>query len=240
MTLNEEHQSEGYDFKKLILTIFGFLLGVSLLMHLNYQGSLVPDTKPNSSQGTEIYSLPGNITDHIWSPDGTKLAYINAPRGQVWNCTHWVANRSGYTLVDHTLLSSEAEAGGLEDWKDDWILFKIRHEEGTPASYYGRNELWKIRYNGTGLTQVTFTETNGIRTTWAYSTYTNRGTARYGKFIPGTNLVYFNAHDGNGWYKQYVCNDDGTDVWYHISNPDYGFTYAVAPTSAKLFWGHGA
>jgi hypothetical protein len=130
------------------------------------------------------------------------------------------------------------EIRGLEDWKDDWILFLARWEGGTPSVNNGTDELWKIRDDGSDLTQITFTNTNGIRTEWWNHKYDNRGTASWGRFIPGTDLVYFSAHDGNGWYKSFVCNDNGTDNWYHISNPYMSFRIAISPTGNKLLYGH--
>ncbi|MFX1538612.1 MAG: TolB family protein, partial [Promethearchaeota archaeon] len=98
-------------------------------------------------------------------------------------------------------------------------------------------ELWKIRDDGTDLTQVTFTNTNGIRTTWSNLAYKNMGTASNGRFIPGTDLIVFSAHNGNGWYRLFVCNADGTDDWYRVSN-EYSFLWSMSPTVNKLVWGH--
>ncbi|MFX0029857.1 MAG: neuraminidase-like domain-containing protein, partial [Candidatus Hermodarchaeota archaeon] len=175
---------------------------------------------------------------HIWSPDGTKLAYLKSPQGLQYNCELWVAQRSGANLINHVLISSQVEFNGLLDWYDDWLLIRIRREQGKPSSYYGRNELWKIREDGTEMTQVTFTQTNKIRTYFDNHAYDNRGTAVWGKFIPGTNLVYFHAHQGNGHYETYVCNTDGTDNWYKISHPNLTWRPALSPTGNKLLWGH--
>ena len=226
--------------KTILLTFLGFLLVFSIPI-FKHNPKIIEspfDLKsPDLSQDSDIYTI-SNVNGHIWSPDGTQLAYLKCPTGEQFNCELWVADKasSGAGLINHQLISSEVEYNALLDWKDDWILYRIRHEEGTPATSYGRNEIWKIRTDGTGKTQLTFTETNGIKEIFI-SPYQNRGTAVWARFIPGVPLIYFHAHDGNGWYKTFVCNDDGTDGWYHISNPDYTWRPAVSPTGNKLFWG---
>lgn len=187
----------------------------------------------------DIIVEEGNVTDHLWSSDGTKIAYIMCPEGQYWGDL-WIAEWNGKEITNKQLIYTEADYIGLEDWQDDWILFRIRRENDLPSYYYGRGELWKIRHDGTDLTQITFTYTNEIRTEWWNHAYDNIGTAGYGKFIPGTNLVYFSAHNGNGWWKPYVCNNDGTDQWYCVSASDhpYSFTIGMSPTGNKLVWGN--
>jgi len=229
--------------KKIVTIILCMIFSFSIIStnFNNFQGNFEDDNPPNLKIADE-YVIPGPIYDHFWSPDGTKLAYIKTPAGQTWNCEIWIADKdpNSAQLINHQLIYTGTEAGGLVDWKGDWLLIKIQFEEGTPSSYYGRSELWKIRTDGTDLTQLTFTNTNGIRTTWSNSAYTNRGTVYVGYFIPGTNLIYFSAHNGNGWYKSFVCNDDGTDGWYHISNPDFSFSFGMSPTGNRLLWGHAS
>jgi Tol biopolymer transport system component len=207
---------------------------------------------PESNQAIENYSIAtlniqyeqflanDPVSDQLWSPDGTKLAYIVSPGGRAYNCELWVANKSSDSplLINHQLIYVGAESTGLLDWRDDWILFKIRFEEGTPSAYYGRDELWKIRTDGSDLTQVTFTYTNGIR--YLNMWRPNRGSVNWGMWIPGTSLIYFSAHNGNGWWRAFVCNDDGSDNWQHRSYPDYAFRISMSPTGNKLLWGHAS
>jgi len=233
--------------KKLVTIILCIIFGFSIIFinsslskinFSNYQEDLENDDQSNLRTADD-YVISEPISDNLWSPDGTKLAYIKPQVGQWWNCEIWVADKSPNSaeLINHQLIYTGALYVGLYDWQGDWLLIRIRFEEGTPSSYYGAGEIWKIRYDGTGLIQLTFTETNGIRTTWSNTAFTNRGTASWAKFIPGTNLIYFGAHNGNGWYKSFVCDDDGTDGWYHISNPDYAFRIEMSPTGNKFLWG---
>lgn len=198
----------------------------------------VDQEKNLSSQAGDYYSI-SNCSGHMMSPDGTKIAYLKNQKLEYYNNSLWIADilPNSAILVNHRLISNEVAYGGICDWKGDWILYKIQREEGTPSSYYGRDELWRIKCDGTNKTQVTFTYTNGIRTEWWNHAYDNRGTAYWGYFVPGTDKVYFYAHNGNGWYKSYVCNANGTDNWYHISNPDYTWRIAVSPTGNRLLWG---
>jgi len=180
----------------------------------------------------------GNITDHLWSSDGTKIAYIMCPEGQLWGDL-WVAEWDGKEVKNKQLIYTEADYNHLEDWQGDWILFMIREEDGTPDDYYGRNELWKIRDDGSDPTQITFTYTNGIKWT-ENGYYYYRGSVGWGRFIPGTDLVYFSAHDGNGWYKPFTCKNDGSDQWVCVSaetEAPYSFTISMSPTGNKLVWG---
>lgn len=229
--------------KILFVLVLGFFFVVSIFLHVdsqrtnNTEYNLQADSKKTlSNQAVDFFKI-SKVTSYVMSPDGTKIAYVLSPKLQLWNNSLWVADRvpDSAELVNHTLISSEVES--VRDWQGDWILYKIRHEEGIPTSYYGRNEFWRIKYDGTNKTQVTFTDSNGIRTDWWNHAYDNMGTANAGMFIPGTDLIYFNAHDGNGWYQSYVCNANGTDNWYSISVPDHTWRISVSPTGNRLLWG---
>jgi len=144
---------------------------------------------PLSNQIADFYSI-ANCSGHMMSPDGTKVAYLKNQDLKWYNNELWVADRvpGSAELVNHVLISSEVAYGGICDWKGDWILYKIQREDGTPSSYYGKDELWRIKYDGTSKNQVTFTYTNGIRTEWWNHAYDNRGTVAWGYLIPGQTL----------------------------------------------------
>jgi hypothetical protein len=197
---------------------------------------LVSPVHVDAAGSIEVGVAFGHISDYIWSSDGTQVAFIKYAEGESWGDL-WVGNWDGYGVTSLHVICSEIEVNALEDWQDDWILLRIRQENELPDEYYGRGELWKIRSDGTDLTQVTFTYTNGIRTVWSVPAYNNTGTARWGRFIPGTDLVYFQAHDGNGWWKSYTCFANGTDGWQLISGSAYAFTIGMSPIGNKLLWG---
>ena len=201
------------------------------------------------------------VTDHIWSSDGTKLAYLKSPNTQRHNGTIWVADwyhqvgaspfsaRSALAskIRNNHSIYTGVMAGGILDWYGDWILFMLENEtigEDLPQAYHGMREIWKIKYDGTELTQLTFTgvNPNGIRSVWG-SYYKNIGTVGRAHFIPGTNgeLMYMSAHDGNGWWNPYVCTTDGSFTWYELGNQgsraDNSFTFGMSPTGNKLLWG---
>jgi len=187
------------------------------------------------TQAATVVATTGNISDFIWSSDGTRVAFIKHNDGESWG-ELWVGDWDGYGVMYFQSIYSYVDINCLHDWQGDWILFQMRRENGVPEEYYGRNELWKIRDDGTDLTQVTFTYTNGIKYT-ENGNYLYRGSVNWGRFIPGTDLVYFSAHNGNGWYKSYTCFANGTDGWRLISGSYYAFTIGISSTGNKLLWG---
>ena len=172
-------------------------------------------------QASDIYVLEEDvpITDHLWSSDGTKIAYIKSPNYQLSNCEIWVAEWDQSELKNHQMIFSGAGAYAyaLEDWQDDWILFQL--DEPHPVA----RTLWKMRDDGSDLTKIAYLRS-----------------AYYGRFIPGTDLAYFSGHNGGGWWLPQVCKADGSWGRYYVSSyPNrFSFTVGMSPTGNKLVWGH--
>ena len=125
------------------LTLF---LTVSLLLILPHTGSLFlscAETASTQMPDSYIHS-EGNISDYLWSPDGTKIAFVKCPDGQTWDCELWVADKrpGSAQLENPQLIYTGIEWAHLEDWQGEWILFMRRHEEeapsGSPCEVAGR------------------------------------------------------------------------------------------------------
>ena len=157
--------------------------------------------------------IDGNIMDHLWSSDGTKIAYTKCPENDILHCELWVAERSpnSVEIFNKTRIYNNIYGLGMEDNKDDWILFQMSNA----------GEIWKIRDDGSNLTQLTFM---GTIVGWS-------------RFVPGTDLVYIKADSGGGVWKSYTVKDDGSYQLVPISGSNYAFATALSPTGNKLISG---
>ena len=177
----------------------------------------------------KIYTLNDeNIMGEVWSPDGSQVAYVSCPDGQAWSCDLKVAD---WNLKNAKVIYTGIAYYGLMDWQGDWLLIMPLLQEGYPTSYYGQNELFKIRSDGTDLTQLTFSQCP--TTGWVYD---YRGRVSWGKFLPGKDQIYFSMHDCNGWYQPYVASDDGNFQLQSLG-PGYSFTIGMSRSGNTLTWG---
>jgi Tol biopolymer transport system component len=92
-----------------------------------------------------------------WSPDGSMITFstrLNSPRGQL-HPQVWVVHPDGTGLVQLTHASVHGDIAVGPKWSPDSreILFEGYHPEIGAA---GREDLWIINADGTGLTQLTY------------------------------------------------------------------------------------
>ena len=168
----------------------------------------------------------------VWSPDGTKIAYISRPEtGGATGELHVLDLATGtvdiiYDYVFYRVLH----------WVGDYIAF-VKYENpshDTPGDY----EVWKIKEDGTGLQQITFTYTNGIdRHIWGDD---GAGTAADFALSPDGSKLAFVAHHGNGWFDPYVCNADGSDGYVLLQNLSHCAYIKWNANGSKVYYAAGS
>ena len=82
---------------KIVLVLIISLLVFSIFINANVQSDLsveekVNSEKPNTNDVLDYYIVNETVSGHLWSPDGTKLAYVKCPTEEQYNCELWVAN----------------------------------------------------------------------------------------------------------------------------------------------------
>lgn len=179
---------------------------------------------------------PGNIYSHVWSPDGRRIAFARCPPARTWDCELWVSDPD---RQDAVMILSGVAAAGVSDWQGNAILYMPDLEEGLPPTYTSEGDYSIVSPDGSSVQQVTFTQTNGIRTEFWNLGYANIGTARWGRLLPDASEVYFLAHNGNGWRQTYRCAADGTDGWSSVSGP-HAWWSGISPTGDHLLYAAGS
>jgi hypothetical protein len=175
---------------------------------------------------------PDSIMSHVWSDNGRRIAFARCPTGQAWDCELWVSDPD---FSDAELLRAGVSGTGVADWKGETILYSRHFQEGVPGHYAAEGEAFSIRADGSEDIQLTYTYTDGIRTSFANPGYANAGTAVWKRFVPGAPEIYFLAHNGNGWHQTYRCNADGSDGWSAVSGP-FAWWAGVSPTGDDLLY----
>ena len=162
-----------------------------------------------------IVRLTNDVSEEhspVWSPDGSKIAYISRPVGESIGELHVIDLTTG--CVD--IIYDYVHCYSTLHWVGDYIAFR-KYEKPSKPHAPGDGEVWKIKEDGTGLQQITFTYTNGIDRHIGGDD--GAGTVYYGFALsPDGSKLAFVAHQGNGWPDPYVCNADGSDGYVLLQN----------------------
>ena len=145
-----------------------------------------------NADGTDLQRLtdsPGRDFEPDWSPDGKTIAF-SSNRDDLENAQLYVMNRDG---SDPRALMPFIDADFIAPrWSPDgeWVLFHSNQAvDGEP-----RFEVYKVRKDGTDLTNVSNTPGNNFRGDWSPD---------------GQRIVFVSERDGNR--ELYVMNADGSN-----------------------------
>jgi Tol biopolymer transport system component len=104
--------------------------------------------------GSDIHLLKaGPLHNPVWSPDGEQIAFDGEPAGCKFEI--YIMNADGSKM--HVITNHPEGCGGYNKhpaWSPDgkWLTFTSRRKFDTGS----RSEIFKIRIDGTGETQLTF------------------------------------------------------------------------------------
>ena len=145
-----------------------------------------------NADGTDLQRLtdsPGRDFEPDWSPDGKTIVF-SSDRDDPENAQLYVMNRDG--SAPHALMPFIAADFIAPRWSPDgeWVLFHSNQAvDGEP-----RFEIYKVRKDGTDLTNVSNTPGNNFRGDWSPD---------------GQRIVFVSERDGNR--ELYVMNADGSN-----------------------------
>jgi len=166
----------------------------------------------------------------VWSPDGTKIAYVSRPEaGGPTGELRVIDLTTGSVDIIYDYVFCR-----VLHWVGDYIAF-VKYEDpshDTPGDY----EVWKIKEDGTGLQQLTFTRTNGIE----QYIINGGGTAADFALSPDGSKLAFVAHHGNGWFDPYVCNADGSDGYVLLQNVSHCAYIKWNGDGSKVYYAAGS
>lgn len=131
------------------------------------QTSSYPNIWVINADGTNEKQLTFNYNDEEsqkwpeWSPDGTKIAFIShfALDDTISDKKYWtlsVVNADGSNRIDILVPGKHINNGMQFDWSPDsqWIVFSAKGFDDSDDEY---RDIYKVRADGTGLTQLTST-----------------------------------------------------------------------------------
>jgi len=168
------------------------------------------------TSSTPIFQLTTDVSNEtfpVWSPDGTKLAFVSDKGG---NKSIWMINADGSGLFQ---LQGTYHICSYPDSDIDWVGSKIvflRKFSGEDGN------IWTINSDGTGVTRV-------INNSGIYYLCP--------RLSPdGAKIAFVSELDNNnGWFEPYVIDSDGTDQ-LQLYNGGHTDTLTWSSDSTKILY----
>ncbi len=146
----------------------------------------------DGSGPTAIKATESNLEGVAWSPDGSRIAYVDSggeggPFGNVW-----VMNADG---TERRQLVSEVYAGGGPSWSADgmWIAYSA----GTTSGAFHDYRLFAVPVDGGSPIQLTDGPANDLEPSWSPG---------------GTRIAFERAPQEGGGSNIYVMNVEGSNA----------------------------
>jgi Tol biopolymer transport system component len=132
-----------------------------------------------------------------WSPDGSTIAFVRGYPDAIW-----LMNADGSNERQLTTPPKEPDSSDVEDtqpdWSPDgkWILFTRAHEsyEGPTGHARRRQDIFRVRPDGTGLRQLTRSAGKNVSPAWSPD---------------GKRIVFASSRGRGDYFDIYVMNANG-------------------------------
>ena len=160
---------------------------------------------------TRLTNIPGGVLDPVWSPDGTKIAFVTNRHG---NAEIEMMTSDGATIVR---LTTNNALDGSPVWSAD--SSKIAFVSGRD----GNDEIYVMDYFGQVQTRVTANSAWDDAPAWSPD---------------GTRLAFRSLRSGFGNWEIYTTNSDGTGLVEKLTNAigvdAVSYTHLTLPTNREV------
>ncbi|HEX7050800.1 MAG TPA: Ig-like domain-containing protein [Longimicrobiales bacterium] len=162
----------------------------------------------DGSGAAALVSDPASDTEPVWSPDGSKLAFLTDRDGAL---EVYVVGADGTGLVN---VSNHAAGFDFDlAWSPDGTKLAFRSNRD------GNYEIYVVNADGTGLTNLTSHGQQDTDPAWSPD---------------GSKLAFTTNRNGN--YEIYVVNADGSDPTRLTNDPDLDSNPEWSPDGSKILF----